>query len=135
MTSISKHLNKDWPDLKTWPKDIGPQPTLDAVKIGLSTSRTNTAVGLALAMYARTCGSSDTDGATAGTAATGSTSASHRVKKDQMVKAGLLIQEVLGRKDGHQVVRISLPNKAKDAPKIKTVRKRTPKTKTVEKTA
>ncbi len=123
MTSISKQLLKDWPDLKTWPKDIGPQPTQDAIKIGMSTSRTNTAVGLALAMYGRACGSSDTDAATAGTAATGSKSASHRVKKDQMIKAGLLFQEVLERKDGHQVVRISLSK-----PKVKTPRKRTPKT-------
>jgi len=128
MTSISKQLLKDWPDLKTWPKDIGPQPTQDAIKIGMSTSRTNTAVGLAFAMYARACGSSDTDAATAGMAATGSKSASHRVKKDQMVKAGLLVQTVLGRKDNHQVVRISLPTKTKAT-------KRTPKTKTVEKTA
>ncbi len=127
MTSISKQLLKDWPDLKTWPKDIGPQPGQDAIKIGLVTSRTNTAVGLALAMYARACGSSDTDAATAGTAATGSKSASHRVKKDQMVKAGVLVQTVLGRKDNHQVVRISLPSKTKAI--------KTPKIKTVEKTA
>ena len=130
MTSISKIMLKDWPDLKSWPKDIGPQPGQDAIKVGMSTSRTNTAVGLAFAMYARACGSSDTDAATAGMAATGSKSASHRVKKDAMVKAGLLVQTVLGCKDNHQVVRISLP---KATPKTKTVQKRTPKTQTVEK--
>ena len=63
-------------------------------------------------------------------------SATHRVKRDQMTIAKMLAKNTVGHEDGHQVVRISLPKAvAKDTPKTKTVRKRTPKTKTAEKTA
>ena len=90
---------------------------------------------MALAMYARTCGSTDSLAATAASLATGSTSATHRVKRDQMSIAGMLAKDTVGHESGHQVVRISLPKATpKATPKIKTV-KRTPKTKTVEKTA
>ena len=136
MVSINKHLLNDWPELKgkSWPKDLGPQPTQDAVKVALSVARSNTAVGMALAMYARTCGSTDSLAATAASLATGSTSATHRVKRDQLTVAGMLAKDTVGHESGHQVVRISLPTKTKTKTKTKTV-KRTPKTKTVEKTA
>lgn len=116
--TINKHLVEVWPGLKgkRWPSELGAQPTAEAVKVACSVARANTAVSMALAMYARSSGASDSMAATAASLATGSTSATHRVKRDQLAVAGLLTKVTVGHEGGKQVTRISLPTKAPSKP-------------------
>lgn len=120
---INAHLTDIWPGLKgkRWPTELGAQPTLEAVKVALTVARSNTAVGMALAMYARAAGATDSMAATAASLATGSTSATHRVKRDQLSVAGMLVKATVGHDSGHQVTQISLPKaKATKATKATT---------------
>jgi hypothetical protein len=67
-----------------------------------------TAVHMAISMYMRANGATDEEAGQAATAATGAKSKTHRVKRDTLVKAGMLRRFDLEKRNGKLAVRVEL---------------------------
>ena len=119
MTKLTKAITDMWPNLKAWPNDIGQPPTVENITHAAVLAKPSTAVHMALAMYMRTNGATDSEAAIAATAATGSKSNTHRVKRDVQLKAGTLTGKLLESRGGHQVMTVALASKPASKAKAK----------------
>lgn len=108
MLEIPSYIQDKWPLLRRWPIGIGPLPTMQNVGHAAMMVRRGTAVHMAIAMYMREEGATDEEAGRAATAATGAQSKTHRVKRDELIKAGTLRRFDLGKRDDKLAVRVEM---------------------------